>query len=253
MCRGLARSVASRRPVHYHDVRRMKKPKLLIATADLSLQRLIAYLVGKVGSLEVVAAASGADALRRAETVLPDAIILDAALPGIDGLALTRRLRSIAPFLDTPVFLLVDRADSKYQAFQVGATDVMVKPLDQLEFQYRLKVHLRARLRTLETSEVVEAGPLKLEPASHTAQMHGHSVTLTPSEFAILSYLAARPEQPVSTENLLVEALGEPRQLGNPQVIHTHIKNLRRKLEPEPTRPSLILSSRRGYSFHTPD
>lgn len=230
----------------------MKKLKLLVATADLPLQRLIAFLAAKVGTIEILTATSGAEALRRAEASLPDALVLDASLPGVDGLTLTRRLRTIAPFLDTPVFLLIDRADSKYQAFQVGATDVMVKPLDQLEFQYRLKVHLRARLRGLESSDVVEAGPLRLEPGSHTANLRGQAVSLTPSEFAILSYLAARPEQSVSTENLLVEALGEKRQLGNPQVIHTHIKNLRRKLEAEPTRPTLILSSRRGYSFHTP-
>lgn len=231
----------------------MKKLKLLVATADLPLQRLISFLAAKVGNLEVLSAANGAEAMRRAETALPDALVLDAGLPGIDGVTLTRRLRTVATFLDTPIFLLVDGADSKYQAFQVGATDVMVKPLDQLEFQYRLKVHLRSRLRTLESTEAVEAGPLRLEPASHTVKLHGQSVTLTPSEFAILSYLAARPEQSVSTENLLVEALGEPRQLGNPQVIHTHIKNLRRKLEPVPTKPNLIRSSRRGYAFHTPE
>ncbi len=228
----------------------MKKLKLLVATADLALQRLVTFLAAKVGSLEVLTATTGAEALRRAETVLPDAIVIDA---GLDGLSLTRRLRGIAPFLDTPIFLLVDRTDSKYQAFQVGATDVMLMPLDQLEFQYRLKVHLRSRLRALETTAVVEAGPLKLEPGSHSARINGQAIALTPSEFAILAYLASRPAQSVSTENLLVEALGEPRQLGNPQVVHTHIKNLRRKLEAEPTTPKLILSSRRGYSFHTPE
>lgn len=231
----------------------MKKLKLLVATADLPLQRLITYLAGKVGALEIVGASSGTEALRRAEACLPDAIVIDAALAGLNGLQLTGRLRTIAPFLDTPIFLLVDRSDAKYQAFQSGATDVMVKPIDQLEFQYRLMVHLRSRLRRLESAEVVEAGPLRLEPASHTVKLHGHSVSLTPSEFAILSYLAARPEQAVSTENLLVEALGEKRQMGNPQVVHTHIKNLRRKLEAETARPTLIRSSRRGYSFHTPD
>lgn len=229
----------------------MKKLKLLVATADLPLQRLITYLAGKVGSMEVVAAGFGAEALRRAEATLPDALVLDAALPGGDGLALTRRLRAIACFLDTPIFLLVDEADSKYQAFQVGATDVMVKPLDQLEFQYRLKVHLRARLRASE-AEVVSAGSLELDPASGAARVRGQSVPLTPSEFAILRFLVARPEQAVSTESLLVEALGEPRQLGNPQVIHTHVRNLRRKLEAEPAEPVLIRSSRRGYSFHPP-
>lgn len=229
----------------------MKKLKILVATADLSLQRLIAYLAAKLGAVEILGSSSGAEALRRAESDLPDAMVLDASLPGMDGLTLTRRLRAIAPFLDTPVFLLVDGAEAKYQAFQVGATDVMVKPLDQLEFQYRLKVHLRSRLR--ERPGVVEAGPLRLDPAAHTASVRGQAVPLTPSEFALLSYLAARPNVPVSTENLLVDALGEKRTLGNPQVIHTHIKNLRRKLESEPTRPTLIRSSRRGYAFHVPE
>lgn len=231
----------------------MKKLKLLVATADLTLQRLIAYLTAKVGALEILAATSGAEALRRAESSLPDAMVLDATLPGMDGLTLTRRLRAIAPFLDTPVFLLVDRADSKYLAFQVGATDVMVKPLDQLEFQYRLKVHLRSRLRGLESAGVLEVGSLRLDSSAHTASLRGQAVTLTPSEFALLRYLASRPGQTVSTENLLVEALGEARQQGNPQVVHTHIRNLRRKLESEPARPTLIRSSRRGYAFQAPE
>lgn len=230
----------------------MKKPRILIATADQSLKRLLAYVVGRLGPSEIEGAVTGAEALRKAEATLPDLLVLDAALPGIDGLTLCRRLRAIAPFLDTPIIILADRSETKYQAFHVGATDVMLKPLDQLEFQYRLKVHLRSRLRSLETAEAVEAGSLRLEPASHLAKLHGNEVPLTPSEFAILSFLAARPAQPVSTEALLVDALGEHRQLGNPQVIHTHIRNLRRKLEPNPRDPKYILSSKQGYRFHPP-
>lgn len=230
----------------------MKKPRILIASADQSLKRLLAYVVGRIGPSEIEGAVSGPEALRKAEATLPDLLVLDVALPGIDGLSLCRRLRAIAPFLDTPILILSDQSERKYQAFQAGASDVMVKPLDQLEFQYRLKVHLRSRLRTLETAPAVVAGSLRLEPASHLATLHGNDVALTPSEFAILSFLAARPQQPVTTEALLVDALGEHRQLGNPQVIHTHIRNLRRKLEPNPQDPTYILSSKQGYRFHPP-
>lgn len=230
----------------------MKKPSILIATADADLKRLLSFLVQKLGGTEQLSATSFSEALRKAEASLPAIVLVDAALPGYDGLTLCRRLRTIAAFLDTPIFFLGDRPEVKYQAFHAGATDVMLKPLDQLEFQYRLKVHLRARQRGMASTEAFEAGALKLESASHTATLRGHAVPLTPSEFAILSFLAGRPEQAVTTESLLVEALGEPRQLGNPQVVHTHIRNLRRKLEPVPTQPTLILSSRRGYTFRPP-
>ncbi|MBO9539877.1 response regulator transcription factor [bacterium] len=230
----------------------MKKPSILIATADAELKRLLAFLLQKQGGTEQLSATSASEALRKAELALPALVLVDSALPGVDGLTLCRRLRAMATFLDTPIFFLGDRPEVKYQAFQAGATDVMLKPLDQLEFQYRLRVHLRARQRGLEPAEPVEAGTLKLEAASHTATLREKAVQLTPSEFAILSFLAAHPEQAVTTEILLVEALGEPRQLGNPQVIHTHIKNLRRKLEPMPAEPALILSSRRGYTFRPP-
>lgn len=230
----------------------MKKPAILIATADTDLKRQLIFLVQRLGGTEQLSASSAAEALRKAEAALPALVLIDAALPGIDGLALCRKLRGVAAFLDTPIFFLGDRPEAKYQAFQAGATDVMLKPLDQLEFQYRLKVHLRSRQRGAQRAEAMEAGALLLESGSHTATLRGQAVALTPSEFAILSFLAGRPEQAVTTEDLLVEALGEPRQLGNPQVVHTHIKNLRRKLEPVPAAPTLILSSRRGYTFRLP-
>ncbi|HEY9900453.1 MAG TPA: response regulator transcription factor [Pantanalinema sp.] len=230
----------------------MKKPSILIATADAELKRLLAFLVQKQGGTEQLSAASAGEALRKAEAALPALVLVDSALPGSDGLTLCRRLRAVATFMDTPIFFLGDRAEAKYQAFQAGATDVMIKPLDQLEFQYRLKVHLRARQRGLEDAGAIEAGTLKLETASHTATLRGLAVPLTPSEFAILSFLAGHPERPVTTEALLVEALGEPKHLGNPQVVHTHIKNLRRKLERVSAEPALIRSSRRGYTFHPP-
>lgn len=228
----------------------MKKPRLLLATTDHELKRLLTFLCSKVGA-EPLAASSGPEALRKAESLLPELIVLD-AMSG-DGFAVCRRLRGIAAFLDTPILLLVERAEAKYQAFQAGATDVMQKPLDQLEFQYRLQVQMRARTRRLEVAPVISAGRLTLDPTGAVAALGDQSVQLTPSEFAILSFLAARPAAAVSTEELLVGALGEPAQLGNPQVVHTHMRNLRKKIASLPAEPPLISSSRRGYTFQPPN
>jgi len=204
---------------------------------------MLTFLIEQEGG-KVVTVESGADPLRKVEAATPDVIVLDGSA---DTLVLCRRIRAIAPFVDTPVIVLAERNETKYQAFQAGATDVMTRPLDQLEFQYRLRVHLKAWRRMAMDQEAIAAGPLTLQPATLTAEVRGHSVALTPSEFTILRFLASHPGRPVSTEELLVEALGEPRTLGNPQVIHTHIRNLRRKLEADPAKPQLICSSRLGY------
>lgn len=229
----------------------MRRPRLLLATPDPELRRQLGYYATQLGA-ELLHGPSTVEALRQLETHLPDVLVLDSG-PTLDGAALCRKLRGLATFLDLPILFLADRTEARYQAFQAGATDVMAKPVDPLEFQYRLRVHLKARVRRLETAEAVQAGTLQLEPATHTARVGERHISLTPSEFAILSYLAARPATSVGTEELLVDALGEARALGNPQVVHTHIRNLRRKLEADPARPTLVTSSRRGYAFHAPD
>lgn len=228
----------------------MRRPRILLASADAELCRLLTFLVSKVGG-ESLRATTSPEALRQLEAQRPDMLVVDAGA-SFDGTGLCRRLRGVAAFLDLPILFLTDRTEQRYQAFQAGASDVMAKPVDALEFQYRLRAHLRAQRRRWETAETVQAGALQLEPATLTARRGETAIALTPSEFALLAFLAARPGTPVSTEELLVEALGEPRQQGNPQVIHTHIRNLRRKLEADPTRPSLVVSSRRGYAFHAP-
>lgn len=235
----------------------MRKAKILIVEGNPELRRQLSYWLPKVGPVETVSAANGSDGLRLAQEILPDLIVADAELAGMDGFGLVRRLRGIAAFLDTPVVLLTDNGPQKYQAFEAGANDVLTKPIDALELQYRLQAHLRPRFRKLATQvEPVEAGQadtkLKLDPRDHTATLGDKTVTLTPSEFAILCYLAAHPDAPANTETLLVEALGTPPQLGNPQLVHTHIRNLRRKLEKTPSKPELLQFVRRGYLLKLP-
>lgn len=236
----------------------MRKAKLLVVEGDPELSRLLSFWLAKVGPVTLTHAATGPEGFRLAQELLPDLMVVDASLAGMDGLLLVRRLRGIAAFLDTPLVVLVDSTPQKYQAFEAGANDVLTKPIDSLEFQYRLQAHLRPRFRSLAAQgTTVEAGKaerkLTLDPRTQTARWGEMTVELTPSEFAILCYLAAHPDTPASTQTLLVEALGMPRGMGNPQLIHTHIRNLRRKLEKTPSEPELLKFARRGYLLALPE
>lgn|GEM_PF-896618 len=235
----------------------MRKAKILVVEGDPELSRRLSYWLAKVGPVATWLSPGGTDGFRLAQELLPDLIVADADLAGMDGFMLVRRLRTIATFLDTPIILLTQTTAQKYQAFEAGANDVLSKPIDALELQYRLQAHLRPRFRQLAAqSEPVEAGhadlKLKLDPKTQSAQLGETRADLTPSEFAILCYLAAHPDAPASTQTLLVDALGMAPGLGNPQLIHTHIRNLRRKLEKDPSRPELLLFARRGYCLMLP-
>ncbi len=235
----------------------MRKAKILVVQGDPELGRLLNFWLAKVGPVSISLSSSGSEGFRLAQELLPDLMVIDAELAGMDGLLLVRRLRAIATFLDTPIVVLVRTTSQKYQAFEVGANDVLTKPIDALEFQYRLQAHLRPRFRRLAAqSEPVEAGQaelkLKLDPRTHTVELGEAKAELTPSEYAILCYLAAHPETPATTQTLLVEALGMAPGLGNPQLVHTHIRNLRRKLEKTPSKPELLQFARRGYWLKLP-
>ncbi len=236
----------------------MRKAKILLVEGDPELARLLSFWLAKVGPVTTTLAPTGTDGFRLAQEILPDLIVVDAEVTGMDGLLVVRRLRAIAPFLDTPLVVLTRTTAQKYQAFEAGANDVLTKPIDALEFQYRLQAHLRPRFRRLAAqSEPVEAGKaqhrLKLDPRTHTVELGETNAELTPSEYAILCYLAAHPDAPATTQTLLVEALGMAPGLGNPQLVHTHIRNLRRKLEKTPSKPELLQFARRGYWLKLPE
>ncbi|MNK86396.1 Transcriptional regulatory protein YycF [compost metagenome] len=236
----------------------MRKAKIVVVEGDPELRRLLSFWLAKIGPVATSLSSSGTDGFRLAQEILPDLIVADAELSGMDGFLLVRRLRAIATFLDTPIVMLTRTTAQKYQAFEAGADDVLTKPIDALEFQYRLQAHLRPRFRRLAMqSEPVEAGPaqakLKLDPRTHTVELGETKAELTPSEYAILCYLAAHAEAPATTQTLLVDALGMAPGLGNPQLVHTHIRNLRRKLEKTPSKPELLLFARRGYWLKLPE
>lgn len=225
-----------------------RKVRILLACADRSVRQRVVQLVSGELPADIREAVTGPEAYDQALGWLPDLFVLAAELPGFDGLQLCHRLRGVAAFQDTPVVVLAPRGDRnrKYQAFYVGATDYVELPFDGVEFVYRLRAPLRGILRQPE-SQAIACGPLTLEPGTRTARVEDREAVLTPSEFAVLRLLAAHAGTPLGVERLLAEGLGKPAGLGNPQLIHTHVRNLRKKLERDPQHPALLLRHPAGY------
>jgi DNA-binding response OmpR family regulator len=228
-----------------------RKVRILLACQDRAQCATINRLVANELPAEIREAANGPDAFDQALAWIPDLFVLAAELHGFDGLQLCHRLRGVAAFQDTPVIVLGPRGDQKrkYQAFYVGATDYVEVPFDGVEFVYRLRAPIRGLLRQPEAPPVT-AGGLTLEPATRTARVDGREAVLTPSEYAVLRVLAANAGTPLTVERLLGEALGRRGGLGNPQLIHTHVKNLRKKLERDPGNPDLLVRHPAGYMLN---
>jgi two-component system KDP operon response regulator KdpE len=225
---------------------------VLLALADRPLRVQVRRRIEEALAADFQEVANGLDALAALQHGIPDMLVTSVDLPGpLDGLALCHRLRSLASAVDVPVMILGPRGDQrrKYQAFFVGATDFMELPLDGTELGLRVRVHLRGILRGGEASEHLDAGPLSLDMRSRTADLAGRKAVLTPSELAVLHALVQAAGRPVPVERLLEVALRRPASLGNPQLIHTHVRNLRKKLEADPSAPRWLLRHPAGYVF----
>ncbi len=224
--------------------------RVLVAEEDDGVSSLIGPIVAGIGDLDIETARSCSDALARARARVPHLVVCDCDMGDLQGArgSLVRIIRSDGVLERVPI-MVVSRFDDlqhKYSAFAEGADDYMSRPFDSLELQFRVKALLR-RGSWAEAPPCLEFGDLRLDEGRYVVFRDQAEVTLTPSEFAILRLLMGRPKQVVKVETLLTEALGYPSGTGNPQVIHTHIKNLRAKLEANPSRPERITSSRRGY------
>ena len=232
----------------------MRKARVVLAVTDRATRTAIAGLITAIVPAEIAEPMTGPDAYQTALAMLPDLVVASSELTGYDGLRLCHMLRGIAQLQDTPVVILGPRGDQprKYQAFYVGATEYVELPFDALELQYRLKVQLRPLLRERDAASAIQCGPMRLEPATRTVRLDGQEVVLTPSEFALMRHFASRPGHPFSVEQLLTDALGHPPQLGNPQLIHTHVRNLRKKLEADPKHPALLTRHPAGYMLTLP-
>lgn len=212
------------------------------------LELLSDYLVN--AGFVVHLARDGKAALDSASAYTPDLIVLDLGLPEIDGLDVTRQIRKSS---NAPIIMLTARADEsdKLVGLELGADDYMTKPFSPKE----LVARVRAVFRRIESysqpgAELIHVVDLTLDLPRMRIQAQGREIEeLTPTEFELLAVLARQPGR-VFTRFQLLDALHGVAFESYERAIDAHIKNIRRKLEPDPHQPRYILTVYGvGYKF----
>lgn len=214
----------------------MAKSILIVEDEEQIVRVVRAYL--EQAGYEVLVARNGPEGLMRVRQQRPDLVVLDLMLPGMDGLDVCRAIRRES---STPIIMLTARAEEtdKLIGLEIGADDYMTKPFSPRELVARVRAVLR-RVGGDEPAEtLIRAANVEIDLQAHTVLVQGQSVDLTPTEFDLLVAMARHPGRVLSRAQLLDATLGEVYE-GYERTIDVHIKNLRRKIEPDPRAPRYI-------------
>jgi two-component system alkaline phosphatase synthesis response regulator PhoP len=187
----------------------------------------------------VLDARDGPGALRVATTGHPDLVVLDLGLPGLDGLDVTRRLRKDNP---VPIIMLTARSDEsdKLVGLELGADDYLTKPFSPKELVARIRAVLRRAETAAAGPQVMRVGEeMELDLPRMEARVGGRRVDLTTTEFQLLAAMAREPGR-VFTRAQLLDAVHGVASESYERAIDAHVKNIRRKLEPDPGTPRYL-------------
>jgi DNA-binding response OmpR family regulator len=203
----------------------------------------------------VVTASTGPEAWEAAidPTQPPDLIVLDVMLPGEDGLAVCRRLRTERG-ATVPIILLTARADEsdRISGLGLGADDYVVKPFSPGELAARVKAQLRRvdmDTRPPEPDHRLRGGEVVLDPRARSVEVRGTAVALTAKEFDLLHFLMAHPGE-VFDRDALLDAVWDRDFFGDQSTVTVHVRRLREKIEREPSRPAHVKAVwGMGYKF----
>jgi DNA-binding response OmpR family regulator len=211
-------------------------PTILVVEDDARIAELIVKNLEAAGYVCRVSG-DGTQALADFERWKPSLILLDLGLPNIDGLEVTRRVRNTS---DVPILIVTARSaeGEKLLGLEVGADDYVTKPFSTAELVARVRALLRRSTGGLR-ERVVDTGDLHVDPARRLVERAGAAVALTTLEFDLLYFLASRPGRVFSRDALLEHVWGSDRVVDD-RSIDSLVSRLRRKLEPDLTRPRYI-------------
>ena len=220
--------------------------RILVVEDEMEIARnLRDYL--EVAGFEVTVVADGGAALASARGAQPDLVVLDLGLPGIDGLDVARELRRST---NVPIVMLTARGEEtdRVVVLEIGADDYLVKPFSPKELVARVRAVLRRTSRA-GAAELLRAADVEVDLSKMRTRVDGHNVELTPTEFQLLATFVREPGR-VFTRGQLQDALHGDTLESYERAIDAHVKNLRRKIEPEPGRPRYVLTVHGvGYRF----
>jgi DNA-binding response OmpR family regulator len=226
--------------------------RILIVEDDMHIAELLCMHLHDEG-YDVEHAADGEAGVRLLERGSWDALVLDLMLPGVDGLEICRRARTMTRY--TPIIITSARSSEVHRilGLELGADDYLAKPFSVLELVARVRALLRradalARNARLDAG-ALELGDMRIDPLAREVEVEGRAVELTPREFDLLYFFARHPGKVFSRLELLNQVWGYCHD-GYEHTVNTHINRLRLKIEADPAHPRRILTVwGRGYKF----
>jgi DNA-binding response OmpR family regulator len=215
------------------------KKTILVVDDEVKIIRLTRDYLENAG-FGVLSAGNGEDALAIAWAEKPDLVVLDLGLPDMDGLDVCRRLRIST---NTPIIMLTarDEESDKLVGLELGADDYITKPFSPKELVARVRAVLRRAEAADEPREIIRVGDLTLDVPRMRATRGVDSIDLTPTEFELLAAMASQPGR-IFTRAQLLDAVHGVAIETYERAIDAHIKNIRKKLEPNPREPAYILT-----------
>ena len=217
----------------------MSGQRILLVEDDLHIRRLLTSTLERAG-YGTIEAITAAEALAQARSARPDAILLDLGLPDRDGLELVQLLRQMGP---APILVVSAReaTDQKVAALDLGAHDYVTKPFDSEEVLARLRAALRKQVDGQNGATIVRAHDVLIDLANREVRRAGEDVHLTRKEFDVLYQLALHPGRVVTHQRML-DAAWPHEHDHRIDYLRIVIRNLRQKLEPDPSRPAIIVN-----------
>ena len=217
--------------------------RILVVEDEPSLVETISYNLRRVG-YEVQSERDGINGLRAAQAQMPDLVILDLMLPGMDGLDVCRPLRRTS---SVPILILTARNDEvdKVVGLEMGADDYVTKPFSMRELLARVKAMLRrnAAAPVLAAPHALQFGDFALDESRHEIRRHGTPLTLTPLEYNLLEFLLRNHGATFSRETLLEKVWGYD-YAGDSRTVDVHVRSLREKIEDTPGAPRRLMTVR---------
>jgi len=223
--------------------------QVLIVEDEAYVRELVSYTLQGAG-YRVRTVGDGESALREMHQQLPDLVVLDIRLPGIDGWEVCRQIRRES---NVPILMMTALAEdeSHVKGLRLGADDYVPKPFSPLVLAARVQALLR-RAASSSTLRAITLKGLTIDLASREVRRDGTPVHLTPTEFGILAALARRPGQAISPSELLQQAhAGSAAERDAHEIVKVHIRHLRNKIEPQVDQPQYVLTVRsQGYMLN---